>query len=183
MAPACFHCGLPVPAHGRRRVPVLGAERDFCCAGCAAVASTIAAGGFEGYYATRSAPGSKPGEFAAASDYDDLQAQKQFAVAVGPHQRSATLILDRIRCAACLWLNEQALRRLPGVLRADVNYTTRRAQVAWDPGRTRLSDVIEAIRAIGYDGWVTIELYPYVDDPDRAARTALDRVRDILAKK
>jgi len=39
-----------------------------------------------------------------------------------------------------------------------------------------------AIRQIGYDGWVTIELYPYVDDPDAAARTALERVKAILAQ-
>jgi sugar phosphate isomerase/epimerase len=39
-----------------------------------------------------------------------------------------------------------------------------------------------AIRSMKYDGWVTIELYPYADDPDLAARTALDRVRQILAK-
>jgi sugar phosphate isomerase/epimerase len=39
-----------------------------------------------------------------------------------------------------------------------------------------------AIRQIGYDGWVTIELYPYVDDPDAAARTALERVKKILAQ-
>ena len=71
MAPACFHCGLPVPAHGRWRALVLGAERDFCCAGCAAVASTITAGGFEDYYSTRAAPGDRPGDFAAASAYDD----------------------------------------------------------------------------------------------------------------
>jgi sugar phosphate isomerase/epimerase len=39
-----------------------------------------------------------------------------------------------------------------------------------------------AIRTMQYDGWVTIELYPYVDDPDQAARTALSRVQEILAK-
>jgi sugar phosphate isomerase/epimerase len=39
-----------------------------------------------------------------------------------------------------------------------------------------------AIRAMKYDGWVTIELYPYIDDPDLAARTALSRVQEILAK-
>ena len=38
----------------------------------------------------------------------------------------------------------------------------------------------QAIRHIGYDGWVTIELYPYVDNPDEAARTALERVTRIL---
>src|SRR5438270_914941 len=37
------------------------------------------------------------------------------------------------------------------------------------------------IRAIGYQGWITVELYPYVDDPDAAARTALQRVTEILA--
>jgi len=38
----------------------------------------------------------------------------------------------------------------------------------------------QAIRDIGYDGWITIELYPYVDDPDLAARTAWKRVNQIL---
>ena len=37
---------------------------------------------------------------------------------------------------------------------------------------------LEAIRAIGYDGWITIELYPYVEDPDAAARLALERMKD-----
>jgi sugar phosphate isomerase/epimerase len=39
---------------------------------------------------------------------------------------------------------------------------------------------LQAIRAINYDGWVTIELYPYIDNPDEAARTALSRVRKLL---
>ncbi len=34
-----------------------------------------------------------------------------------------------------------------------------------------------AIQEIGYDGWITIELYPYTDDPDGAARIALQRVQ------
>ena len=41
---------------------------------------------------------------------------------------------------------------------------------------------LHAIRDIGYDGWITIELYPYVDDPDSAARTALQRVQEILSQ-
>jgi sugar phosphate isomerase/epimerase len=42
--------------------------------------------------------------------------------------------------------------------------------------------VFHAIAAIGYTGWITIELYPYVDDPDAAARTARERVAAILAR-
>jgi sugar phosphate isomerase/epimerase len=40
---------------------------------------------------------------------------------------------------------------------------------------------LRALRSIGYDGWVTIELYPYVEDPDEAARRALTHVSRILS--
>jgi len=39
---------------------------------------------------------------------------------------------------------------------------------------------LTAIRAMNYQGWITIELYPYIQDPDVAARTALERVRKLL---
>jgi sugar phosphate isomerase/epimerase len=39
---------------------------------------------------------------------------------------------------------------------------------------------LKAIQGIGYTGWITIELYPYISDPDHAARTALERVKGIL---
>ena len=103
--------------------------------------------------------------------YDDPAAQKEFVAAPREGLREATLILDRIRCAACLWLNEQSLRRVPGVLRADVNFTTQRAQVAWDPAVTKLSAILEAIRAIVYDA------YPF--DPRRS--DALARAERRLA--
>ena len=31
---------------------------------------------------------------------------------------------------------------------------------------------LQAIQRTGYDGWVTVELYPYIDNPDDAAREA-----------
>jgi P-type Cu2+ transporter len=132
---------------------VLGAEREMCCAGCQAVARTIVAAGFEGYYATRSAAAATPRDLPPAGVYDDPRAQRQFVAAAGEHVREVSLILDRIRCAACLWLNEQWLRRLPGVTRVDINYATHRAQVAWDERRAKLSEILEAVRAIGYDAW------------------------------
>lgn len=49
-------------------------------------------------------------------------------------------------------------------------------------GAIDFPSVFRAIRSIGYDGWVTIELYPYVDDPDQAARIARERVTRMLAE-
>ncbi len=49
-------------------------------------------------------------------------------------------------------------------------------------GAIDFAAAFRAIRAMNYQGWVTIELYPYIDDPDVAARTALTRVREILGQ-
>jgi sugar phosphate isomerase/epimerase len=40
---------------------------------------------------------------------------------------------------------------------------------------------LQAIQKIGYTGWITIELYPYVDDPDLVAHTARERILQIAA--
>jgi sugar phosphate isomerase/epimerase len=48
-------------------------------------------------------------------------------------------------------------------------------------GAIDFASCFKAIRAMKYDGWITIELYPYIDDPDQAARSALARVQEILA--
>jgi len=52
--------------------------------------------------------------------------------------------------AACIWLNEQRVAGLPGVLAMEVNYTSHRARVRWDPQRIQLSQILRAIRSIGY---------------------------------
>jgi len=39
---------------------------------------------------------------------------------------------------------------------------------------------LKAFDDIGYDGWITVELYPYIDDPDVAARTAYQRVSKMV---
>ena len=136
------------------------------------MARTIVAAGFEKYYEARTSAGVRPEALPPAELYDDPAAQREFVAAPAEGVREATLILDRIRCAACLWLNERALRQVPGVLRADVNFTTQRAQVAWDPRVTRLSKILEGIRAVGYDA------YPF--DPRRSEQLARGERRRAL---
>jgi sugar phosphate isomerase/epimerase len=43
-------------------------------------------------------------------------------------------------------------------------------------GAIDFASTLKALQKIGYAGWITIELYPYVDDPDHAARTARERI-------
>jgi sugar phosphate isomerase/epimerase len=39
-------------------------------------------------------------------------------------------------------------------------------------GAIDFAEVFTALDEIGYHGWVTIELYPFIDDPDTAGRRA-----------
>ena len=47
-------------------------------------------------------------------------------------------------------------------------------------GAIDFAEVVAAIRQTGYDGWLTVELYPFLDDPDAAARQALEVLRPLV---
>ena len=47
-------------------------------------------------------------------------------------------------------------------------------------GAIDFAEVVEAIRRTGYDGWLTVELYPNIDDPDAAARGAIEYLRPLV---
>jgi Cu2+-exporting ATPase len=129
-------------------------RRSFCCTGCEAAAAAIAGAGLDAYYELRdAAAGAPPPDARGAGDYcayDDPAFQASF-VAVGPDgSREAALLLEGVRCSACVWLNEQVIQRLPGVAAVSINYATRRAQVRWDPARLALSEILAAVARIGY---------------------------------
>lgn len=50
------------------------------------------------------------------------------------------------------------------------------------PGRGAIDfvGIISALKSIDYDGWLTVELYPYLDDPDAAGREAREFLLPII---
>ncbi|WP_235852548.1 heavy metal translocating P-type ATPase [Helicobacter vulpis] len=60
------------------------------------------------------------------------------------------LILENIHCAACIWLIEHVLLKQEGVESVQVNYTTHRAYVHFDPQVIALSKVLHTIEQVGY---------------------------------
>ncbi|WP_284155306.1 heavy metal translocating P-type ATPase [Sulfuricystis multivorans] len=151
----CYHCGLPVPPGVDFTVEIDGVPRQMCCAGCQAVAQAIVANGLTDYYKHRDALPESPREALPAALqelglFDHPEVQKNFVRPIGAHEREASLILEGITCAACVWLNEAHLSKQPGVTAVDINYATRRARVRWDERVTKLSALLEAIQAIGY---------------------------------
>ncbi|KHF25113.1 hypothetical protein JV46_05300 [Solemya velum gill symbiont] len=152
----CFHCGLPVPDFDDPiNLDVLDVERHFCCHGCEAVCSAIVGAGLEDYYKHRTTHSATADidivpDFLKQSDlYDRPEIQKNFVLEEGAW-REASLLLENIRCPACLWLNERHLRSLDGVMDVHIDDVTQRARVKWDPQKIRLSEILTAITSIGY---------------------------------
>ncbi len=155
MNKTCFHCGDLVPDGADYPVQYQGQDYPTCCAGCQAVAQTILQSGLGQYYAQRDQPASRheplPAELLEQIRlYDDPALQQGFVHTEPGNEREAALLLEGITCAACIWLNEQHIGRLPGVLSVSINYGTHRARVRWDESRIHLSQILEAITAIGY---------------------------------
>jgi Cu2+-exporting ATPase len=170
---ACFHCGLPVPKNlPVASLEVLGEPREFCCHGCHAVCKAIIDAGLDDYYRHRTDPAVSanrefvPDFLKQVELFDRADIQKDFVTQVG-EARQAALLLDNIRCPACLWLNERHLRSLPGVIDVHIDDTTQRARVRWDPQIIRLSEILRAITDIGYIA------HPY----DAARSEQLNRLR------
>lgn len=153
----CYHCGLPLPQGAQWSTEIDQVRRAMCCPGCQAAAQTIVEMGLTDYYRTRSA-------YSATVDrgvlippelllYDLPEAQKQFDL--NAESSEATLSIEGIRCAACVWLIERRLARLPGLQAINLNVATERLYVRWNKDGCKPSDILQAVRDIGYAA------YPY----------------------
>jgi Cu2+-exporting ATPase len=98
--------------------------------------------------------GSAPAERAAgAPDDADIElgdSTRWFTDSQGARQAESVFVLQGMYCAACSGVIEVALSALPGVARVEVNASSRRAQVRWDPARMRVSQMFATVEAAGY---------------------------------
>src|SRR5690606_20876258 len=152
---SCFHCLQPLPEHIDIRVNVAGSERHVCCYGCQAVAATIEAHQLTHFYQYRDTPNPAavpliPEELKAFEAYDTPDLQDSFVDIRSDDSAKITLSIDGMTCSACAWLIENEVSRLSGIQRVQVNATTERVIVQWQPSQRKLSDILKAIAGIGY---------------------------------
>ena len=173
----CFHCGLPVPAGSAWRVNVAGTEQAMCCPGCQAVAQSIVDNGLDDYYRNRDSY-SGTGDMLVPEElllYDAPEVLEQLAGTDDAGLREAVFSIEGIRCAACVWLIERRVAALPGMQAINLNVATERLHVRWDDALCKPSDILGAMRAVGYAA------YPYDavrhgEHAQRAAKTLFRQV-------
>ncbi len=148
----CFHCGLPLPTGEKIAATIDGSDRYFCCIGCRAVCEAIYGAGLDGFYQRTpdgillAPPPELPKELAL---YDLDEVQEEFVDGLG-ESRQINLLVEGIHCAACVWLIESTLHRMPGVEEARVNLSGRRLHLRWNSSRLKLSKILTSLGTIGY---------------------------------
>lgn len=149
-AQACFHCGEPNPASASILARVQGRQHAVCCPGCKAAAEWIETLGLGDYYRLRSEPAQRN---ETVVDYTawDRPALGRLHVRTSKADRAEVIVLvDGLRCSACAWLIERAMRGIDGVHDVGVNALARRVSLEFDPGRIKLSALLGALARLGY---------------------------------
>lgn len=171
----CFHCHLPIEGTPPYTATVEDVEQPMCCPGCKMVTEAIIAGGLDSYYQHRTDPGLQANTISQRLEeelrlYDRNDIQQDFVISNGESERQASLLIEGITCAACVWLLENHISLIEGVEKVSVNLSTHEARISWNNAQTPLSDILIAIHQIGY------KAYPWRADRQEAMLKQENRV-------
>lgn len=149
----CDHCHLVFSDS----VMIHEGALHFCCKGCQGIYHLLKDEGLESFYTKMGETILTPptGQLEPSENFDSPSFHDRFVTELPQNLSQVSLIIEGIHCAACVWLNEKALHKMPGMIEAYINYTNNKARLVWDSKILKLSKIIDMIRAIGYNA------YPY----------------------
>ena len=148
---ACNHCHLEF----KESVMIKDGENYFCCKGCQGIYHLLKDEGLDRFYDKMGAAKLSPPtqQYEDSSNFDSPAFYDKFVTVDSEGFSEVSLIIEGIHCSACVWLNEKALHKMDGVIKADINYTNNKAKIVWSDRTVKLSKIIDMIRAIGYDAF------------------------------
>ena len=149
----CSHCHLEFS----KDVMIVDGSHYFCCNGCQGVFHLLSDEGLDSFYSKTGDVKLSPqtAQYEDSSNFNAPAFYDKFVKVNSDGFSEVSLIIEGIHCSACIWLNEKALDRMEGVVEANINFTNNKASIIWADSVVKLSQIIDMIRAIGYNA------YPY----------------------
>jgi mercuric ion binding protein len=77
-----------------------------------------------------------------------------FSIALFGAQKTAIIEVEGMTCPLCTSAIKRSLRMTPGVLKAKVILSTKKATVVFDDNKTNIKQLLHAIEVVGYKGKV-----------------------------
>ena len=142
-ASPCQHCGLPLRND----------QQKFCCAGCETIYAAIHELGLEHFYALQQGKLATSAEQPRQLGYTELDQPELDSILERTHQgvtTEATLYIDGIHCAGCLWILEKLPQFQHGVSSAQVLLGEGALRLRYLSDEVKLSDIARCIDRLGY---------------------------------
>ncbi|WP_299548134.1 heavy metal translocating P-type ATPase [uncultured Helicobacter sp.] len=150
----CDHCHLEFDEKVLIHSTINGEKKYFCCKGCEGVYKLLNSEGLGDFYSKLGNNTLEPAqeilEFESLESFDSVPFFEHF-VTQKESLCEVSLILEKIHCIACVWLNEKILEKTKGVIKVNINYTNNKATLLYDPKSIKISEIIQVIRSIGYN--------------------------------
>src|SRR3569623_1207452 len=83
---------------------------------------------------------------------------------------SMDLAVEGVTCVACIGRSERAVKQLPGIAEARLNYTNRRLHVVWTGGALEPARIVETLEANGFHGHPFVPLRAEQEEAAEARR-------------
>ncbi|HAZ46673.1 MAG TPA: cation-transporting ATPase PacS, partial [Cyanobacteria bacterium UBA11371] len=96
--------------------------------------------------------------------------------------QNATLKLRGMGCASCAKSIEDAIRSVPGVNECSVNFGAERATVEYDPKKTDLQVIQDAVSAAGYSASALEPQNIMASEDDAEKRAKSREIRELTRK-
>jgi Cu+-exporting ATPase len=97
-----------------------------------------------------------------------------------PHVSHVMLPIEGMSCASCVQKVENSLRKVSGVVEANVNFANETAQISFDPSQADVADLKHAVEAAG--DYKVIEVVEGSDIREAQAESQRKYVADLMAK-
>lgn len=152
----CDHCHLEFSEKVLLKTSINGEDKYFCCKGCEGVYRLLNAQGLEDFYQKLGNQTLEPIKENAQTSLESFDSPVFFARYVRQKGENCeiALILEKIHCIACVWLNEKILSKMQGIIKVQINYTNNKATILFDSKVIKISQIIQMIRNIGYDAHI-----------------------------
>lgn len=135
----CKHCGEALPKNSKS---------DFCCSGCAGAYHFISDMGMSEYYTHQRLDENIPALIPEKKP--EINWFLPHIIKKDSERYTLYLLIEGVHCAACVWLIEQVLRTQKGVVSAQLNMSTLRLKLVWNPKQGNIDFILEALYTLGY---------------------------------
>lgn len=151
MTAPCFHCGSDMPEGCKLTALIDGVAQPVCCIGCQSVSLMISGADMTAFYRQRTqyAPKVDHVDPAISEWFNDTAWLASFSETDEQGTRSIPLLVTAMSCAACTWLIEQFLLKVPGVISVDIQLSLSRVVIRL-AADTPPGDAIQRLQDLGY---------------------------------